>query len=86
MDGSVAKLVEGKNPCYVTAVKPKVYAEAREIHHDWNEGAKFQVYQSEKQITKDDAFRMKLAGFTHVWFVWQDPQQGNRTVASEVSL
>lgn len=81
-----AEVEGGKTPCFVTARAGTVYTDSRQIHHDWNVGEKFRLYQAEREVTRADAFGLKVSGFTHVWFVWQDPEQGNRVVASEISL
>lgn len=76
----------GKNHCFCTALSPKVYTEQVQIEHDWNEGQHFQVYRSQKTLCKDDAFKLRMAGFTHVMVVWQHPNEGMTSMGCEIDL
>lgn len=43
-----------------------------EIMADWTDGKPYRVYQSGgKEISGNDTLRLKMAGVTHIHFVWQ---------------
>jgi hypothetical protein len=59
------------NRMYVTAAHGKVYHDKDEILTDYNAGKEFRVYQG-YHCSIADELRMKMSGFTHVSFIWQD--------------
>lgn len=59
------------NRIYVTAPPGKFYHEKDAVLTAYHEGKQFRVYQGHL-CTKDDEFRMRMAGFTHICFLWQD--------------
>lgn len=60
------------NRIYLTANNPKVYSNLEEILHDWNNQVQFRVYQG-YLCNINDVLKMKMSGFTHICFIWQDP-------------
>jgi hypothetical protein len=57
---------------YVTAGPGKSYQEKDAVLSDWHDGAVFRIYEHERYMTCNDVLRARMAGFTHVCFVWQD--------------
>ena len=56
---------------YLTADKWSPQSK-EEVIAGWNDGKPFRIYQSGgKVVTGNDVVRMKMAGVTHVHFVWQ---------------
>jgi hypothetical protein len=60
------------NRCYVTAWSGRIYTQLDEILSDWHDGKEFRIYQYAQPCTLNDVVRLRMAGFTHVCFVWQD--------------
>lgn len=58
------------NPIYLTAygARPQTKDEILAL---WNDGKDFKVYAGTLCSVRD-ALRMRMAGFTHVQFVWQN--------------
>ena len=66
-----------RNECYLTAMPGgSDFRSAEEAETLWNEGRTFRVYQG-YMTSKEDSLKLRMAGFTHVRFVWQDPNEGN---------
>ena len=43
-----------------------------ELMAGWHDGKEFRIYQSGgKLLTSNDTLRLKMAGVTHIHFVWQ---------------
>ena len=76
---------DDRNRAFCTAVSGKVYDRLEEILNDWNDGKEFRLYQG-YHITKAYGLKLKLASFTHVTFVWQDRNDGNRVMSHDLEL
>lgn len=60
------------NRCYVTGGGGKVYRQLEEVLSDWHEGRPFKIYQHQIDCTIHSCLQLRMSGFTHVCFVWQD--------------
>lgn len=58
------------NPIFLYGADGRRYERLEQILDDWNDGALFQVYRGH-YASCADILRMRMAGFTHVCFVWQ---------------
>jgi hypothetical protein len=59
------------NPIYLTAAYGRVYHERDAVLSDWFDGKDFRIYQG-PYCSIRDVFRMKMSGFTHIYFIYQN--------------
>lgn len=78
-----------KNPFFVTPKPGTSYPSHIEpVMNDWHDGKEFRPYKSTGlMVTKADEFKMRLAGFTHITFVWaENGGRGSNVCSHEYEL
>lgn len=72
------------NSIYLTGAYGRQYRREDEILADWNDGKDFKIYQG-PYCSVRDTLRMKMANFTHVFFIYQKEDLSVHHVSLDLS-